>query len=256
MSTPTEVTSTLDAASVMLKARGLVVGHARPILPAVDMEVRRGELWAIVGRNGSGKTTLLRPLLGLAPRLAGSIHVPGRVSSVPQRSEVDLGVPARVVDLVRGGLDRAMSFLRPWSTWGSVDQVRRALRATDVEALAHRQYATLSEGQKQRVLLARAFVSAPDLMILDEPTAAMDAVAEQEALDLVDRLRQAHGLAVLIVAHHLQVLLPRATHVAMLDPDCAAVRVGPRASVMASPDFLEHAGLSMDPHRGPLGARP
>ena len=238
----------------LLEARGLRIGyHGKALLPPLDFEVRVGEMWAIIGRNGSGKTTLLRTLLGLLPRLGGELERRDSscaVGYVPQRLELDLGTPMRCLDVVRGGLDLGWSFLDPLVPRKARARVAQALQDTDTTAFADRQFVTLSEGQKQRVLMARALVSNPSLLVLDEPTSAMDAVAEEDAFALVARLQAARGLGVMVVAHHLAVLARRATHLVYLDADCGLVVAGPVESVARNATFVEHYGQIFGP--GPV----
>jgi zinc transport system ATP-binding protein len=236
---------------LLLAARGLRVGyHGKALLPSLDFEVRVGEMWAIIGRNGSGKTTLLRTLLGLLPRVAGALErdvASCPIGYVPQRLELDLSVPMRCLDVVRGGLDLGWSFLDPRVPRRARLRIEQALRETETDAFVERPFATLSEGQKQRVLMARVLVTNPRLLVLDEPTSAMDAVAEEAAFELVARLQQARGLGVMVVAHHLAVLARRATHVVYLDADCGLVLAGPVGAVARHATFVEHYGQLFGP---------
>jgi ABC-type Mn2+/Zn2+ transport system ATPase subunit len=120
--------------------------------------------------------------------------------------------------------------------------VHRALEDTGALDFAGRQFATLSEGQKQRVLLARAISMDPALLVLDEPTSAMDAAAEATAFDLISTLMTRRSLGVIVVAHHLAVLARRATHLVYLDADCNLVLSGPAEIVAHDPTFVAHYG--------------
>lgn len=238
----------------LLTARALVVGYARaPLLPAVSLELRPGEFWALVGRNGGGKTTLLRSLLGLLPPIAGEVRRrPGlRVGYVSQRAVVDGSVPARVIDLVRGGLDVGWSFLQPLRPFRLRDAVARAMRDADVLSLAERPFVELSEGQKQRALLARALASDPELLVLDEPTSAMDLAAERATFALLEELRRTRQVALAVVGHHLPILLGHATHVALLDRDTELAIAGPAQELLHAPAFTDrHPGLAIERARG------
>lgn len=208
--------------NILIKANKLVVGYARRgILPPVTFEVRQGEVWGIIGPNGSGKSTLLKSLLGLLKPIGGSVErLEGlTVGYVPQRTGLDLAVPARVIDVVRGGVDRGWSFIRPGYVRQQHESVARAMRDTHVTALSSQQFATLSEGQKQRVMIARAIASNPSLLVLDEPTSAMDAGAERKMFELLGELRESRKLGVLLVSHHLPVLGEFATHAVYVDRD-------------------------------------
>jgi zinc transport system ATP-binding protein len=231
--------------AVLITLHDLVLGHGgRAILPPLTTAIHAEETWALVGRNGSGKTTLLRTLLGLLPRVGGSIERrPGlAVTYVPQRGDYDLTVPARVHDFVRGGLDRDWTFLRPGRFWRHRDAIEAAMAETDVTRIAHRRFAELSEGQKQRVLIARALVSEPQVLVLDEPTSAMDTVAERAVFELLDRLRRGRGLAIVMASHQMAFLPSFATHAVFVDRDHGVVRAGAAAEVARDVHFQSHYG--------------
>jgi ABC-type Mn2+/Zn2+ transport system ATPase subunit len=228
----------------LLAAEALQIGYnGRAALPPIDFRVEAGQMWALIGRNGSGKTTLLRTLLGLLPRVGGRLDRGGtRIGYVPQRLEMDLSVPMRSIDLVRGGQDTGYDFLNPLAPFRARAALQRALEDTGAAAFAGRQFATLSEGQKQRVLLARAISMDPALLVLDEPTSAMDAAAEATAFELISTLMTRRNLGVIVVAHHLAVLARRATHLVYLDADCKLVLSGPSEIVAHDPTFVAHYG--------------
>ncbi|MCA9518358.1 MAG: ATP-binding cassette domain-containing protein [Myxococcales bacterium] len=238
-----------------LALRGLVVGYkGRGLLPPIEAEVRRGELWALIGRNGSGKSTLLKTLIGLLPpvrgRLAWGRGV--RASYVPQRGDYDDAVPARAIDMVRAGVDRGASFLDPLYPFRRRAAVHRAMRDTGCEALAPAPFAQLSEGQKQRVWLARGLASEPGFILLDEPTSALDAVAERASFDLLNGLRRERGLAVLIATHQMASLPSFATHALLVDRDDQVVLAGPIDEILRSPTYALRYG---EPH-GALAPAP
>ena len=123
--------------------------------------------------------------------------------------------------------------------------VQAALQITDTEALAHRQVANLSEGQKQRVLVAKALVSEPDLLVLDEPTSAMDVVAERGVFDLLARLRTERRMAVLMASHQLRLVPEFATHTILLDADSGLALAGEAPAVLSSEAFLARWGTAL-----------
>jgi ABC-type Mn2+/Zn2+ transport system ATPase subunit len=221
--------------TVLLQTRGLEVGYGRKaILPPLDLEVRAGELWAVIGRNGAGKTTLLRTLLGLHPAVAGAALRPGGavLGYVPQRYAVDPLVPARAKELIVEGTERGLSFLSPLPDKTRRARVDAAVLATGSAAFVGRRYRDLSEGQKQRVLLARALAGAPDLLVLDEPTSAMDLVAEREVIRILTDLRDRSSLGILLVSHHLGLLLPVVDRVLLLDSDDGIAVSGTPAEIV------------------------
>jgi zinc transport system ATP-binding protein len=195
----------------------LAVGYqGREVLRDVSLGVRAGEVVTILGANGSGKSTLIRTILGLVPPSRGDIglfQVPlrrfrqwARVGYVPQRLGAGSGVPATVGEVVASGRLARRGIFRPP---GAADRsaVREAL--TDVGLLDRigDPVATLSGGQQQRTLIARALAGKPELLVLDEPTAGVDAGSQAAFADALGRFA-ADGGTILLVAHELGPLRP------------------------------------------------
>lgn len=225
----------------LLRCEQLEVGYAgRAVLPPVDLEIRPGEFWALLGRNGSGKTTWFKTVLGLLPAVSGRVDLAPttQLAYVAQRMTFDDLYPVSALDVVAMGRLRTGRMWRPWMTAEERDRVRDALESLNATSLAKRTFRSLSEGQKQRVLLARMVVSEAQIAFLDEPTAAMDAVAERRTMDLLDRLRVRYGMSVVVVTHHLEVIRRCADRVLFVDPDLPAVVAGTPGEVFASEPFL------------------
>ncbi len=189
----------------------------RPVVRRASLVVRPREFVVLVGSNGSGKTTLLRGLLGFLPPLAGRVsRRPGlRIGYVPQRETLDPLYPLSALDVARLGAWRDLPF---WRLSGVRERARarEALEACRAAELAARRYSELSGGQRQRVLLARALASSPELLLLDEPTAGIDPEAERGILDLLRELREAHGLSIWMVTHHVHAMAGRADRTAVV----------------------------------------
>ncbi|MNY01153.1 Zinc import ATP-binding protein ZnuC [compost metagenome] len=232
----------------VVEASGLLVGYqGRAVLPPLSFAIQPGELWVLAGRNGSGKSTLLKTILGLLAPVGGSLgRAPGAsIAYLPQRQALDPIVPMRARDIVAEGVEAGWSFLKPWLGKEEKARIREAMAFTSTEALAERNFTELSEGQKQRVLLARALAARPQLMLLDEPTSAMDLTAEQEAIELLDRLRKQLNTAVLLVSHHLPTAVKAADQVLFVDAEHQKALVGPVSTVAADPTFRrQFAGLT------------
>ncbi|GAB3943147.1 metal ABC transporter ATP-binding protein [Micromonospora vulcania] len=201
----------------MISVEHGVVGYdGRAVLRDVSLTVTAGEVVAVLGANGSGKSTLIRAVLGLVPLSAGSITLFDRplrrfrqwerIGYVPQRLGAGGGVPATVREVVASGRLARRGVLRPP---GAADRaaVDDALRAVGLADRASDPVATLSGGQQQRTLIARALAGQPELLVLDEPTAGVDA-ASQEAFAGALRDFVADGGTVLLVAHELGPLRP------------------------------------------------
>ncbi|MBI4510486.1 MAG: metal ABC transporter ATP-binding protein [Deltaproteobacteria bacterium] len=222
----------------LLALRGVEVGyHRRPILPPVDLTVRRGMFLGIVGPNGSGKSTLVRTMLRLIPPVKGKIlhpegH-PARLGYVPQRAEMERLFPITALDMVtmgrypRVGLFRR---IRPADRKLAQD----ALARVGLSGLERRPFHTLSGGQRQRTLIARALASEPEILVLDEPTNGMDLVAEKALLDLIETLRTQMDLGVVMVSHQLSLVASWAEEVLLLDRERKLAWHGPVGDVISA----------------------
>jgi zinc transport system ATP-binding protein len=196
----------------LLFAEGVSFGYGRePVLEGVTMSVARGEFVALVGPNGSGKTTLLRILLGSLRPAAGTVRLLGsdpgalqqrfRLGYVPQRPVLASEVPATVEEIVATGrLPRGW-----WRRLHHADReaIRHALESVGLAEMARRPVNELSGGQQQRVFIARAFASEPDLLVLDEPIAGVDADSQRRFREAIVHLISDHGAGVLLVSHEL-----------------------------------------------------
>ncbi len=181
-------------------------------------------------------------MLGMLPAVSGEVDrlANARVSYVPQRASLDPLYPLAARDVVAMGTYRGRGFLGMPFREPAV--VRESLRDVDALELADRSFRDLSEGQKARVLLARLVASKPDLALLDEPTAAMDVVAERRAFSYLDGLRERDNTAIVVVSHYLGLAKKFATHAVFLDRDCECVVAGPPAEVFAHTDFHRSYG--------------
>ena len=179
----------------------------RPILSDVSFTVGKGEFAAIIGPNGAGKTTLIRLILGLRQPSAGRIvknHA--TMGYVPQKIVIDSDIPLRARDVVSLGLDgHKLGFTLP--SRSRRDKVDEALRDVGAYEYAEARVGELSGGEQQRVLIAHALVSRPQLLLLDEPLANLDLRSEQEIVTLLGKLAREQEIAVLLSAHDMNPLL-------------------------------------------------
>lgn len=232
----------------LMSCRALTVGYAgKAVLPPITLDLGRAEFWAVVGRNGSGKSTWFRTMLGLLPAVDGEMD-PGeaRVAYVPQRNGFDELWPLTVKEVVSLGLERGWSFVRPGARTG----ISEALAEVGAQDLMHRTFRSLSEGQKQRVLLARVVAAKADIVFLDEPTAAMDPVAEDEALESLEELRTKLGVTVVVVSHSLHVAHQKADKVLFVDRIDQVVAVGTARELAVHPVFLKQYGRHAEVSNG------
>jgi len=229
----------------LFACQSLRVGNAgRAILPAIDLTIESGQFWAVVGRNGAGKTTWLKTLLGLLPPISGSVQSARdvRVSYLPQRSGLDDLYPLLAREVVSLGAERGWSFLGSFAGAGRRSQAERALAQVGAQDLAERPFRSLSEGQKQRVLFARLVAGDAEVAILDEPTSAMDRVAEREAFELIRKLQASHRMAVLVVSHYLSMVSEFADRALLLDAEAEQIVLGTPREVFDHPTFRKRYG--------------
>ncbi len=194
--------------SALLQSRALSVrlGGA-DVLTGVTLAIEPGEIVTILGPNGSGKSTLLRALLGIVPLSGGQVtRRPGlRLGYVPQRLAVEASLPMTVRRFLSLP-DRV-----------SDAEAQSALARVGVPGIGAQQMAGLSGGQFQRVLLARALLSKPDLLVLDEPTQGLDQPGEAAFYRLIEEVRRETGVAVLMVSHDLHVVMAASDRVICLN---------------------------------------
>jgi ABC-type Mn2+/Zn2+ transport system ATPase subunit len=224
----------------LIRAEALQVGYdGVALLPALSVEVARRELWAVVGPNGAGKTTFVRTLLGLERPVAGAVSLePGlRLAYVPQQGALDAIFPVSVRDFVLMGRQG------PGGLFGGASAADRdlaagALAEAGVEAFSRRQLRDLSGGQRQRVLMARALARDADVVVLDEPTNALDRRSEADVLALIEKLRaRGKGAAVIMVTHLVEDALERADHALLLDRDHGVALATRAAALHDTPEF-------------------
>jgi manganese/zinc/iron transport system ATP- binding protein len=207
--------------SPIVTARGVTLGYrGRVLFRDLSFDIERGAIVGIVGPNGSGKTTLLRTILGLLPPLRGQLRRDPNltVSYVPQRERLDTILPLTALDVVLLGRSARAGALSRRS-WADYEAAGRALAQVDAQALAPQRFRSLSGGQQQRVLLARALVAAPDLLVLDEPTAGMDIASEAGMIEFLRDINRREGVTILLVTHMLPLVLNLATSIMLLGAD-------------------------------------
>ncbi len=211
----------------LLSAEGLEVSlGGRPVLRGVDAAIGPGEIVTVIGPNGSGKSTLLRALLGIIRPSGGTVRrKPGLVIGyVPQRLALDPTMPmtvGRFLDL-------------PTRT----DRARRAaaLARVGAEGLERRPMTALSGGQFQRVLLARALIPGPEILMLDEPTQSLDQAGAASFYRLIDSVRRETGCAVLMISHDIHVVMASSDRVICLREGCIGCQGAP-AQVASAPEY-------------------
>jgi zinc transport system ATP-binding protein len=230
----------------VLRCERLEVGwRGQALLPPLDLALEPGELITVVGRNGSGKTTWFRTLLGLIPPVRGQVvrsRPDLRVAYVPQVASIDPLLPLRADDVLAWSRLSGWGFLRPRSSKADRAARARALEEAGAEALSAKPYGELSEGQKQRILFARLLATEAEVALLDEPTSAMDAVAERQTFAKLRALADERKLAVVVVSHVLGAAVRAADRVLFMDRDRQVIRLGDAATVLGDPAFRDAYG--------------
>lgn len=196
----------------VIDLRAAAFGYAdRTVISQVTVRIERGEVVALLGPNGSGKTTLVKGLLGLSDHLGGQAQLFGvdldhftdkaRIGYVPQRHSLSASVRATVREVVEIG---RLPHRRWWAPWQRGDSavVHEALELVGLADRAHEDVSTLSGGQQRRVLIARALAAQPEVLVMDEPTAGVDAASQAVLAQVLSRLA-ARGTTMLIVTHEL-----------------------------------------------------
>ncbi len=242
----------------VLCVEGLRVVRGRAvILDGIDWRVERGQHWVILGANGSGKTSLLSALTAYLTPSAGTVELLGaaygradwrelrrRVGLVSSSIRQMIGDDATALEIVAGGRDAVLN-----PTGRVKPAARRAalatLRRVEAAVLADRPWGVLSQGERQRVLIGRALVAAPPLLILDEPCAGLDPVARERFVRFLDRLgRRRGGPALVLVTHHVEEIAPVFTHALLLRAG-KAFAAGEKARVLTTARLSETFGASL-----------
>lgn len=216
------------------------------ILERVDWCVERGEHWVVMGANGSGKTSLLSAMTGYLPLTSGSIRVLGETYGHTDWRELRkrIGIVSSAIHQMMPGHEHALETVLSGKRamiglWGGEDEAERPrakeiLRMVEAEALHDRPWRYLSQGERQRVLIGRALMAEPELLILDEPCAGLDPVAREQFLGFLDRLAgTAEAPALVLVTHHVEEIVPCFTNVLVLKSG-RVLAAGPKERVLTS----------------------
>ncbi len=210
----------------LLTAQNVTIAYgANTVLSRVDMHVDAGEIVTIVGPNGSGKTSLLRAIIGAVQPASGTItRQPGlKIGYVPQKLHIDPTLPITV--------DRFMRLTER----ASRATCQAALDRAGAPDLLHRQMSRLSGGQFQRVLLARALINTPDLLLLDEATQGLDQPGSAAFYQQIEAVRQQTGCAIIMISHELHVVMSASDRVICLNGHVCCE--GTPAIVASAPEY-------------------
>lgn len=215
----------MNTSQNVLEIRQLSYRYEREyVLENINFSVAKGDFIGIIGPNGSGKSTLLKLILHLLKKQKGEISLFGepieqfknweKVGFVSQKANAfNSGFPATVFEVVASGLTKKLGLFRFFKKQDRL-KVLEAIDAVGMEAFTHRNIGELSGGQQQRVFIARALVSDPLLLILDEPTVGVDEENVREFYDILHFLNKKYAITLLLVTHDISAVLDKVTHVA------------------------------------------
>ena len=252
--------------ATILDVRDLrVVRGPHIILDRISWRVERGQHWVILGANGSGKTSLLSALTAYLTPSSGSVEVLGagygrtdwrelrkRVGLVSSSIRQMIGDAATGLEIVASGRDAVVN---SWSRATAPDRQRALglLRRTETLPLAERPWGVLSQGERQRVLIARALMADPPLLILDEPCAGLDPVARERFVAFLERLGHRRvGPALVLVTHHVEEIAPVFTHALLLRAG-AVLASGEKRNVLTSANLTQVFGAPLRLRRDKSG---
>jgi len=242
-----------------IMAEGLSAGYrGHNVWNGANFRIGRGEFIAVIGPNGAGKTTLFRLLLGLQRPTGGLIKVfdssprrgNPRVGYVPQNHVIDTETNVESLELVRLGYSGRRWGLSPFSH-SDRELALEMLENVGALHLAHRPLSELSGGELQRIFLAEALVGNPDILLLDEPLSNLDIRREKELIELVSRVVRTRAVTVLLIAHHINPLLPYLDRVVYIAN--SKIATGEPSSVITSENLSALYGAPVEVLRDSRG---
>lgn len=233
-----------------IRLENIAIGYENEtFVDSINLSIECNEFWGVLGPNGSGKSTLLKTILNLTPAMSGNIilHKNLVFGYVPQNEKFDPIFPISVCEMVSMG---RYSRVKPGSKLSKTDSevIERSMESVGILHLETRTFRSLSGGEKQRTLLARAIAGEPDILVLDEPTASVDIKGEAEIMELVKNIQSKSKLAVLMVSHFLKTVSQFSDHLILIDKDRKIFQSGTKTEVLQKESLDKFFGLNMDPN--------
>lgn len=235
------------------------------ILKNLSFDILEKQFFIIIGPNGSGKTTLLKTIAGIEKPTGGKLSIFDRsiktfsirelsrtIAYVPQSTFLDF--PFTVAEVVMMGRSPHLGLLG-METESDLDIAKQSMRFTDVEKLSHRNFNQLSGGERQRVYISRAVCQEPRVMLLDEPTAALDLGHQTRIMDLMDSLKDEKGMTIVMVSHDINLAALYADRI-LLMKDGQTVIEGDPSEVLTYENLETAYGCTVLVDESPLGKRP
>jgi len=224
----------------LIELENVSIGYGdEGFLESINLSVEKGQFWGILGPNGGGKSTLIKTILGLIPELSGQINYLNNLvfGYVPQTEIFDRLFPTSVYEIVMmGRYSRIPVGGRPKQS--DREMVEDCLDRLEISHLRNRPFRSLSGGEIQRALLARAITGNPDILVLDEPTASVDVKGEAEIMNHVEMIKSENKLTVLMASHFLNTVSRFSDHVIVIDKDKGIFKAG------VADDILGYENLS------------
>jgi zinc transport system ATP-binding protein len=221
--------------TVLLSAKNLAcVSRGKTILDKVSLELHEAEIITLIGPNGAGKTTLIRILLGLNHKFDGEIYCRSglKIGYVPQRVSISSVLPLRVIDFLRlGGVYK-------------IEEISDVMAEIDVAHILNSAIQEISGGEFQRVLLARALLKKPEVLVLDEPAQGLDVIGQQSLYQVINALRKSRSCGVLMVSHDLHLVMATTDQVICLNTHVCCT--GHPDHISAHPEYLKLFGTALD----------
>lgn len=232
----------------LIKLENVAIGYDnQTFVDSINLSIESNQFWGVLGPNGSGKTTLLKTVLSLIPPLKGQALIQNELvfGYVPQNEKFDPIFPISVYELVLMG---RYSRVKPASRLSREDKelVQKSIESVGIAHLKDRTFRSLSGGEKQRSLLARAIAGEPDVLVLDEPTASVDLKGEAEIMELVKNIQSERKLSVLMVTHFLNTISEFSDHIILIDKDSNIFQAGSKSEILKKESLDKFFGLNLN----------
>ena len=254
--------------TTILSTQNLSIGYRQPrradsvVARQLNLDLRRGELACLLGPNGAGKSTLMRTLAGMQPPLEGTVTLEGQAVHTLAPAHLARRLSVVLTERVDAGNLSAYELVtlgrHPYTDWSGRlreadhEAVRRAIRAVAAEELSERPVNELSDGERQKVMIARALAQEPTVMLLDEPTAFLDLPRRVEVMAMLHALARTTDCAILLSTHDLDLALRNADRVWLL-PANGVMQAGPPEALVLSGAFaaaFRSEGVEFDSRQG------
>jgi len=232
----------------LIQLENVAIGYEKEVfVDSISLSIEYNQFWGVLGPNGSGKTTLLKTILNLISPVSGNVISNNELvfGYVPQNEKFDPIFPISVYELVSMG---RYSRVKPGRKISKIDNeiVEKSMDSAGILNLKDRTFRSLSGGEKQRTLLARAISGEPDILVLDEPTASVDIKGEAQIMELVKSIQTESKLAVLMVSHFLDTVSEFSDHLILIDKDSNIFQAGTKSEVLKKESLDKFFGINLN----------